>query len=97
MAVRCNGELGGRLRLRGHEHDDASDLPWRTGCAGASWVACGLCRRTTLADAAGVVGMTFDELFKDYNLTPDERAALVAYLASLRMMATLRALMTPNT
>lgn len=40
--------------------------------------------------------MTFDELFKGHNLTPDERAALVAYLASLRMMATLRALMTPN-
>lgn len=40
--------------------------------------------------------MTFDELFKDHHLTADERAALVAYLASLRMMATLRALMTPN-
>lgn len=40
--------------------------------------------------------MTFDELFAEHNLTPDERAELVAYLASLRMMATLRALMTPN-
>lgn len=40
--------------------------------------------------------MTFDELFKDHHLTADERAALVAYLASLRMLATLRALMTPN-
>lgn len=40
--------------------------------------------------------MTFDELFKDHRLTADERAALVAYLASLRMLATLRALMTPN-
>ena len=40
--------------------------------------------------------MTFDELFAEHALTPDERAALVAYLASLRMMATLRALMTPN-
>ena len=40
--------------------------------------------------------MTFDELFAQHNLTPDERAALVAYLASLRMLATLRALMTPN-
>ena len=41
-------------------------------------------------------GMTFDELFAEHDLTPEERAALVAYLASLRMMATLRALMTPN-
>lgn len=40
--------------------------------------------------------MTFDELFAEHDLTPDERAALVAYLASLRMMATLRVLMTPN-
>lgn len=40
--------------------------------------------------------MTFDELFKDHHLAADERAALVAYLASLRMLATLRALMTPN-
>lgn len=40
--------------------------------------------------------MTFDELFSEHNLTADERAKLVAYLASLRMMATLRALMTPN-
>lgn len=40
--------------------------------------------------------MTFDELFAEHDLTPEERAALVAYLASLRMLATLRALMTPN-
>lgn len=40
--------------------------------------------------------MTFDELFSQHNLTAEERAALVAYLASLRMLATLRALMTPN-
>lgn len=40
--------------------------------------------------------MTFDDLFKDHHLTTDERSALVAYLASLRMLATLRALMTPN-
>jgi len=40
--------------------------------------------------------MTFDELFADHHLTPEERAALVAYPASLRMLATLRALMTPN-
>lgn len=33
--------------------------------------------------------MTFDELFSEHNLTVAERAALVAYLASLRMMATL--------
>lgn len=39
--------------------------------------------------------MTFDELFKEHQLTPDERTALVAYLASLRMLATLRALMAP--
>ena len=36
--------------------------------------------------------MTFDELFAEHNLTADERAALVAYLASLRMLATLRIL-----
>lgn len=40
--------------------------------------------------------MTFDELFAEHDLTPEERAVLVAYLASLRMLATLRALMTPN-
>ena len=40
--------------------------------------------------------MTFDELFAQHNLTADERAALVAYLASLRMLSTLRALMTPS-
>lgn len=41
--------------------------------------------------------MTFDELFAEHGLTTDERAALVAYLASLRMLATLRALMPSNT
>lgn len=40
--------------------------------------------------------MTFDELFAEHDLTTDERTALVAYLASLRMLATLRALMLPN-
>ncbi len=40
--------------------------------------------------------MTFDELFADHNLTAAERDALVAYLASLRMLATLRALAPPN-
>lgn len=32
--------------------------------------------------------MTFDELFKEHQLTTEERTALVAYLASLRMLAT---------
>lgn len=36
--------------------------------------------------------MTFDELFAKHSLTAEERSALVAYLASLRMLATLRAL-----
>lgn len=40
--------------------------------------------------------MTFDELFAEHDLTAEERATLVAYLASLRMMTTLRALMMPN-
>lgn len=39
--------------------------------------------------------MTFDELFKDHNLTPAERATLVGYLAHLRAQATRRALATP--
>lgn len=39
--------------------------------------------------------MTFDELFAEHDLTPDERDRLVAYLASLRMLATLRALSQP--
>lgn len=43
-----------------------------------------------------VYKMTFDELFKDHSLTDDERTALVAYLASLRMLATLRALTPPR-
>lgn len=37
--------------------------------------------------------MTFDELFAEHNLTQAERDALVAYLASLRMLATMRALL----
>ncbi len=40
--------------------------------------------------------MTFDELFADLRLTQDERVALVHYLATLRAMATIRALLTPN-
>lgn len=40
--------------------------------------------------------MTFDELFAHHNLTQDERATLVHYLATLRAMATIRALLTPN-
>lgn len=40
--------------------------------------------------------MTFAELFADHHLTAEERTALVAYLASLRMLATLRALMLPK-
>lgn len=39
--------------------------------------------------------MTFDELFAEHNLTPDERAALVVHLATLRAAATLKALLTP--
>lgn len=42
------------------------------------------------------LAMTFDELFAQHSLTANERAELVAYLASLRMLATLRALMEPN-
>lgn len=36
--------------------------------------------------------MTFDELFSEHNLTADERAALVMHLATLRALATIRAL-----
>jgi len=36
--------------------------------------------------------MTFDELFAEHRLTPDERAALVRYLALLRYEATIKAL-----
>lgn len=36
--------------------------------------------------------MTFDELFKDHNLTPEERASLVNYLAHIRAEATRKAL-----
>jgi hypothetical protein len=36
--------------------------------------------------------MTFDELFAEHNLTPDERTALVAHLAAVRSTATVRAL-----
>lgn len=39
--------------------------------------------------------MTFDELFKDHNLTREEREALVEYLAHVRAQATRRALSTP--
>lgn len=40
--------------------------------------------------------MTFDELFAEHNLTPDERQALVMHLATVRALATLSALLTPN-
>lgn len=40
--------------------------------------------------------MTFDELFAEHNLTPDERMALVLHLATLRAMATVRTLLGPN-
>ena len=40
--------------------------------------------------------MTFDELFAEHNLTRDERQALVMHLATVRALATLRALLTPN-
>lgn len=39
--------------------------------------------------------MTFDELFKDHNLTAAEREALVAYLASVRAQKTVKALAEP--
>ena len=35
--------------------------------------------------------MTFDELFAEHHLTPEERQQLVAHLATLRATATLRA------
>lgn len=40
--------------------------------------------------------MTFDELFKDHNLTPTEREALVAYLAGVRASKTIKALSEPQ-
>ena len=40
--------------------------------------------------------MTFDELFAEHNLTPDERMALVLHLATLRALATVRTLLGPN-
>lgn len=36
--------------------------------------------------------MTFDELFAQHNLTPDERQQLVVFLATLRAAATIKAL-----
>lgn len=35
---------------------------------------------------------TFDELFGEHNLTPDERKALVVHLATMRAQKTLEAL-----
>lgn len=40
--------------------------------------------------------MTFDELFAEHSLTPEERMALVMHLATLRAMATMRTLLGPN-
>ena len=40
--------------------------------------------------------MTFDELFAEHSLTPEERMALVLHLATLRALATVRALLGPN-
>ena len=40
--------------------------------------------------------MTFDELFAEHNLTADERQALVMHLATVRALATLRALLNPD-
>ena len=37
--------------------------------------------------------MTFDELFSEHNITPEEREALVMYLAMLRSTATIKALL----
>ncbi len=36
--------------------------------------------------------MSFDELFQEHNLTPEERHALVLHLAMLRAMRTVQAL-----
>ena len=40
--------------------------------------------------------MTFDELFAEHSLTPEERMALVMHLATLRALATVRTLLGPN-
>ena len=40
--------------------------------------------------------MTFDELFSEHSLTPEERMALVLHLATLRALATVRTLLGPN-
>jgi hypothetical protein len=39
--------------------------------------------------------MTFDELFREFNITPSERRELVFYLAHLRMKKTIERLMSP--
>lgn len=36
--------------------------------------------------------MTFDQLFAEHNLTPEERQELIVYLAVLRALATIKAL-----
>lgn len=40
--------------------------------------------------------MTFDELFAEHRLTPEERTALVMHLATMRALATVRALLTKD-
>lgn len=40
--------------------------------------------------------MTFDELFKEHRLTPEEREELIFYLGMLRMTKTVRSLI-PST
>lgn len=40
--------------------------------------------------------MTFDELFKEHNLTPAEKADLIEYLANIRAKATRKALSQPS-
>lgn len=40
--------------------------------------------------------MTFDELFKDHNLTAAEREALITYLAAVRAQKTIKVLSTPE-
>ncbi len=41
--------------------------------------------------------MTFDELFAEHNLTPEERKALVAHLAAMRAQKTVEALQAAPT
>ena len=36
--------------------------------------------------------MTFDQLFAEHNLTPEEREELIVFLATLRAMNTIKAL-----